>query len=122
MVAGGLLPSVSVPGADLPVRSVLSQTVAVAMDGGAGVLVAPPGSGKTSLLPLALGDAFAGRIIVAEPRRMATRAAATRLAALLGETPGARIGYAMRGERVGSVHAHRGRDHGPARTAPAARA
>jgi ATP-dependent helicase HrpB len=101
MVVGGLLPSVSVAGADLPVRSVLSETVAATVADGAAVLVAPPGSGKTSLLPLALGDAFAGRIIVAEPRRMATRAAATRLAALLGETPGERIGYAMRGERLG---------------------
>jgi ATP-dependent helicase HrpB len=65
------------------------------------VLVAPPGSGKTSLLPLALGDALGGTIIVAEPRRMATRAAAIRLAMLVGEPLGQRIGYAMRGERSG---------------------
>lgn len=65
------------------------------------MLVAPPGSGKTSLLPLALGDALGGTIIVAEPRRMATRAAAARLAMLVGEPLGQRIGYAMRGERSG---------------------
>ncbi|GAA1573342.1 ATP-dependent helicase HrpB [Kribbella sancticallisti] len=65
------------------------------------MLVAPPGSGKTSLLPLALGDALGGTIIVAEPRRMATRAAAVRLAMLVGEPLGQRIGYAMRGERSG---------------------
>lgn len=65
------------------------------------MLVALPGSGKTSLLPLALGDALNGKIIVAEPRRMATRAAATRLAQLVGEPLGQRIGYAMRGERSG---------------------
>ncbi|WP_430595149.1 ATP-dependent helicase HrpB [Isoptericola sp. QY 916] len=96
-----LLPEPSVPGADLPVRAVLPATVDAVRSSGAAVLVAPPGSGKTSLLPLALADALGGRIIVAEPRRMATRAAATRLAALVGEPLGRRIGYAMRGERSG---------------------
>ncbi len=89
------------PGADLPVRAVLPATVEAVRSRGAAVLVAPPGSGKTSLLPLALADALDGTIIVAEPRRMATRAAATRLAMLVGEPLGQRIGYAMRGERSG---------------------
>ncbi|TDU86621.1 ATP-dependent helicase HrpB [Kribbella voronezhensis] len=89
------------PGADLPVRAVLPATVEAARSHGTAVLVAPPGSGKTSLLPLALADALDGTVIVAEPRRMATRAAATRLAALVGEPLGQRIGYAMRGERSG---------------------
>jgi ATP-dependent helicase HrpB len=53
------------------------------------------------LLPLALGDALEGTVIVAEPRRMAARAAASRLATLVGEPLGQRIGYAMRGERSG---------------------
>ncbi|WP_125778190.1 ATP-dependent helicase HrpB [Antribacter gilvus] len=96
-----LLPGPSVPGADLPVRAVLPATVDAVRSRGTAVLVAPPGSGKTSLLPLALGDALGGTIIVAEPRRMATRAAATRLAMLVGEPLGQRIGYAMRGERRG---------------------
>ena len=96
-----LLPESSVPGADLPVRAVLPATVDAVRERGAAVLVAPPGSGKTSLLPLALADALGGTIVVAEPRRMATRAAATRLAALVGEPLGRRIGYAMRGERSG---------------------
>ncbi|MET7280240.1 ATP-dependent helicase HrpB [Kribbella sp. NPDC005582] len=96
-----LLPDLSVPGADLPVRAVLPATVDAVRSHGTAVLVAPPGSGKTSLLPLALGDAFEGTIIVAEPRRMATRAAAARLATLVGEPLGQRIGYAMRGERSG---------------------
>jgi ATP-dependent helicase HrpB len=96
-----LLPELSVPGADLPVRAVLLATVDAVRSRGTAVLVAPPGSGKTSLLPLALGDALGGTIIVAEPRRMATRAAATRLAMLVGEPLGQRIGYAMRGERSG---------------------
>jgi ATP-dependent helicase HrpB len=96
-----LLPESSVPGPDLPVRAVLPATVDAVRSRGTAVLVAPPGSGKTSLLPLALGDALGGTIIVAEPRRMATRAAAARLAMLVGEPLGQRIGYAMRGERSG---------------------
>jgi ATP-dependent helicase HrpB len=98
-----LLPDVSVPGADLPVRAVLPATVDAVRSRGTAVLVAPPGSGKTSLLPLALADALGGTIIVAEPRRMATRAAAARLAMLVGEPLGQRIGYAMRGERSGGT-------------------
>ncbi|GAB2610122.1 ATP-dependent helicase HrpB [Kribbella endophytica] len=96
-----LLPEASVPGADLPVRAVLPATVDAVRSAGTAVLVAPPGSGKTSLLPLALGDALGGTIVVAEPRRMATRAAAARLAMLVGEPLGQRVGYAMRGERSG---------------------
>ena len=54
-------------------------------------------------------------MVVAEPRRLATRAAATRLAALIGETPASRIGYAMRGERAGgAAQPGRGRHHRPA--------
>jgi len=98
---GVLLPESSVPGADLPVRHVLPATVDAVRSSGAAVLVAPPGSGKTSLLPLALADALGGTVVVAEPRRMATRAAATRLAALVGEPLGRRVGHAMRGERSG---------------------
>lgn len=97
-----LLPPPEVPGADLPVRAVLPETIAALRRAGKAVLVSPPGSGKTSLLPLALADALDGRIVVAEPRRIATRAAARRLAELLGERPGGRVGYAMRGERVGA--------------------
>ncbi|GAB3831560.1 ATP-dependent helicase HrpB [Kribbella italica] len=96
-----LLPEASVPGADLPVRAVLAAAIDAVRSRGTAVLVAPPGSGKTSLLPLALGDALGGTIVVAEPRRMATRAAAARLAMLVGEPLGQRVGYAMRGERSG---------------------
>ncbi|MGI8880617.1 MAG: ATP-dependent helicase HrpB [Jatrophihabitans sp.] len=98
-----MLPPPDVPGAGLPVRAVLPETIAAIGRTGKAVLVSPPGSGKTSLLPLALADVLDGRIVVSEPRRIATRAAAGRLAELLGERPGERIGYAMRGERVGGA-------------------
>jgi len=66
------------------------------------VLGAPPGSGKTTLVPLALLDAdwIKGRkIIMLEPRRPAARMAAHRMASLLGETVGGRVGYQVRFER-----------------------
>ncbi|MDO5699896.1 MAG: ATP-dependent helicase HrpB [Bowdeniella nasicola] len=64
------------------------------------VIVAPPGAGKTTLAPVIAADqwARAGRIVVAEPRRIAVRAAARRLAHLLGESVGERVGYTIRGE------------------------
>jgi ATP-dependent helicase HrpB len=84
---------------DLPVRAVLPALVTALGSAGSAVLVAPPGTGKTSLAPLAVADAVNGRVIVAQPRRVAARAAARRMAALLGEPVGGRVGYAVRGER-----------------------
>ncbi|MDX3192231.1 ATP-dependent helicase HrpB [Streptomyces sp. MN03-5084-2B] len=84
---------------DLPVRSVLPDVVAALDERGAAVLVAPPGTGKTTLVPLALASATDGRVVVAEPRRLAARAAAARMAALLGEPVGETVGYAVRGDR-----------------------
>ncbi len=65
----------------------------------AAVLVAPPGAGKTTRVPLALLDApwlEGRRIVMLAPRRLATRAAATYMASLLGERVGQRVGYRMR--------------------------
>ncbi|SCL48049.1 ATP-dependent helicase HrpB [Micromonospora citrea] len=84
---------------DLPVRPVLPRLVAALRAAGTGVLVAPPGTGKTTLAPLAVADEVTGRVLVAQPRRVAARAAARRMAALLGEPVGERVGYAVRGER-----------------------
>ncbi|WP_189045399.1 ATP-dependent helicase HrpB [Micromonospora sonchi] len=84
---------------DLPVRPVLPAMVSALRSAGAAVLVAPPGTGKTTLAPLAVADAVDGRVIVAQPRRVAARAAARRMAALLGERVGDQVGYAVRGER-----------------------
>ena len=63
------------------------------------VLQAPPGAGKTTRVPLALLDADIcdGRILMLEPRRLATRAAAERMAETLGEAAGDTVGYRMRG-------------------------
>ena len=84
---------------DLPITPALPRIVDALADGGAAVLVAPPGSGKTTLVPLALAERVSGRIIVAEPRRVAVRAAAARMASLLDEPVGQRVGYTIRGDR-----------------------
>jgi len=64
------------------------------------VLQAPPGAGKTTVVPLALLDAgiVGGRILMLEPRRLAARAAAERMADTLGEITGQTVGYRIRGE------------------------
>ena len=109
---------------DLPVvevlpelREILSAAPSASDDAGAGaclVLTAPPGTGKTTLVPPLLADVLTdvradapqraqerrpGRVIVTQPRRIAARAAARRLADLLGEEVGGTVGYAVRGER-----------------------
>jgi ATP-dependent helicase HrpB len=84
---------------DLPVRAVLGDVHTALAGHGTAVLVAPPGTGKTTLVPLALAAQITGRVVVAEPRRLAARAAAARMAALLGERVGDTVGYSVRGER-----------------------
>src|SRR5690348_8558787 len=84
---------------ELPVREALPALAAALDSERAAVLVAPPGAGKTTLVPLALLDApwrGGGRILLLEPRRLAARAAARRMAALIGEEAGGTVGYAMR--------------------------
>lgn len=94
-----LFPPGAAPGTDLPVADALPRLRAALDQGGGAVLVAPPGAGKTTLVPLALlaapwrGD---GRIVMLEPRRLAARAAARRMAELIGEEPGGLIGYRTR--------------------------
>ncbi|MGX7876451.1 ATP-dependent helicase HrpB [Mesorhizobium sp. ORM6] len=86
---------------ELPVTAVLPALGEALGRGSSAVLVAPPGAGKTTLVPLALLDApwlGTGKIVLLEPRRLAARAAARRMAELLGEEPGATVGYAMRME------------------------
>ena len=83
----------------LPIDAVLTPLLDALERGPFAVLVAQPGAGKTTRVPLALlgaswrGD---GRIIMLEPRRLAARAAARRMAATLGEEAGATVGYRVR--------------------------
>ncbi|WP_349436559.1 ATP-dependent helicase HrpB [Pararhizobium sp. A13] len=84
---------------DLPIKVILPALGKALAAAPSVVLSAPPGAGKTTLVPLFLleqswrGD---GRIILLEPRRLAARAAAGRMASLLGETVGETVGYRMR--------------------------
>ncbi|MBO0913382.1 ATP-dependent helicase HrpB [Streptomyces laculatispora] len=88
----------------LPVRTAVPALRRALDDRGVAVLCAPPGTGKTTLVPLVLagltGDGPVRRVVVAEPRRIAARAAARRMAWLLGERAGERVGFTVRGERV----------------------
>ncbi len=87
---------------DLPVRAAIPALLAALDQARRAVLVAPPGAGKTTLVPLALkaaGRLGGGRILLLEPRRLAARAAARRMAELLGEQVGATVGYVMRMDR-----------------------
>ena len=83
----------------LPIDAVLDELARVLTDRNAAVLVAPPGAGKTTRVPLALLDApwLAGKkIIMLEPRRIAARASAERMAKTLGERAGETVGYRVR--------------------------
>ncbi|MEU6295855.1 ATP-dependent RNA helicase [Streptomyces erythrochromogenes] len=88
----------------LPVCEALPALVSALDAHGTAVLCAPPGTGKTTLVPLVLAGLVGGgprrRVVVAEPRRIAARAAARRMAWLLGEQVGASVGFTVRGERV----------------------
>ncbi|MEU9316409.1 ATP-dependent helicase HrpB [Streptomyces sp. NPDC048295] len=88
----------------LPVRTAVPALERALDDRGVAVLCAPPGTGKTTLVPLVLAGLAGGgpvrRVVVAEPRRIAARAAARRMAWLVGEQAGGRVGFTVRGERV----------------------
>lgn len=64
------------------------------------VVSAPPGTGKTTLVPPLLASRSPGRVIVTQPRRVAARSAARRLAQLDGSPLGTRVGFTVRGERA----------------------
>ncbi len=91
-----------VPPTGLPVEDAVAPLRRALTDRGVAVLQAEPGAGKTTVIPLRLLDEpWLGdrRIVVLEPRRLATRAAARRMADLLDETVGATVGYRTRDER-----------------------
>jgi ATP-dependent helicase HrpB len=102
------------PTTDLPVEAFASEILDAIADDGALVLTAEPGAGKSSVVPLLVAEALAGmapenregsdgsagRVVVLEPRRLAARATATRLAELCGEPKvGGLVGLTIRGER-----------------------
>jgi ATP-dependent helicase HrpB len=89
---------------DLPVAAVLDDVVAAVQRRGRVVVEAPAGAGKTTLVPLALAEALAaegrdGRVVVLEPRRVAARAAARRMASLVGDRLGGFVGVTTRDDR-----------------------
>ena len=91
---------------DLPIHDALPALIVALHSNGVAVLQAPPGAGKTTVVPLAIMDAglSRGKIIMLEPRRLAARAAAERMASTLGETVGQSVGYRIRGDtKVSSV-------------------
>ena len=83
---------------DLPITAVLPDIRAALAEAGAGVLIAPPGAGKTTAVaPDLLRQPWCtGQIILTSPRRVAARAAAERMAEMLGEKPGETVGYMTR--------------------------
>ncbi len=96
--SGVTTPATSDP-TPLPIDAVLPALTAALAAGTRAVLVAPPGAGKTTRVPLVLMRAdwaAAGKILVLSPRRLAARAAATRMAEILGENVGDTVGYRVR--------------------------
>src|SRR5215472_5377125 len=85
--------------APLPIDAAMPEVVAALTRSTTAVLVAPPGAGKTTRVPLVLADepwAADKKILVLEPRRLAARAAAARMAKTLGEKVGDTVGYRVR--------------------------
>lgn len=91
-ISGGMI--------ELPVSHVLPELAEALVSRGMAVLQAPPGAGKTTLVPLDLlaRGVVQGRILMLEPRRLAARASAERMAETLGEPVGRTVGYRIRGE------------------------
>src|SRR5262245_16607612 len=89
----------SAPREPLPIDPALPELTSALRAANAAVLVAPPGAGKTTRVPLALAAepwAQGKKLLVLEPRRLAARAAAARMAATLREAVGASVGYRVR--------------------------
>jgi len=84
--------------AELPIHAVLPDLLAALRRAASAVLIAPPGAGKTTAVaPVLLGETWCGgMVILLSPRRVAARAAAERMAEMLGEQPGQTIGYLTR--------------------------
>ncbi len=84
---------------DLPVLAIVDDVAAAVQRGRSVVVSAPPGTGKSTVLPSSMLDRVEGRVLVTQPRRLAARMLAARVAALRGESSGGLVGHAVRGER-----------------------
>lgn len=87
---------------ELPIDTVMPEIIEALQKNNSLVLVAPPGAGKTTKLPLVLKNHITGKILVIEPRRLAARSAAARMAEELSEALGETIGYRVRFEAKSS--------------------
>lgn len=90
----------------LPIDLVMSDLIAGLSEANSVVLVAPPGAGKTTRVPLALLDCDwvnDGKIVMLEPRRLAARAAAQHMARQIGENVGETVGYRVRMDSVSTA-------------------
>jgi ATP-dependent helicase HrpB len=90
----------------LPIHEAIPTLIEALAATGRAVLQAPPGAGKTTVVPLEILHAglTEGTILMLEPRRLAARAAAERMAETLGEPVGQTVGYRMRGEAKTSAN------------------
>lgn len=86
-------------GAGLSFAGAVDELSAALDTSGSVVVTAPPGTGKTTLVPPLVASRRSGRVIVTQPRRVAARAAARRLAHLDGTPLGSRVGFTVRAER-----------------------
>ncbi len=86
----------------LPVQSIVDGVADSVRAGRSVVVSAPPGTGKSTAMPSSLLDLIDGRILVTQPRRLAARMLAARVASGLGESPGGLVGHAVRGDRCES--------------------
>ena len=85
--------------ASLPAYGIAEEVNRTLADKGTVIVTAPPGAGKSTVLPLTIAEAFPeGKVIVLEPRRVAARQVASRMAWLLGEPVGETVGYRIRME------------------------
>ncbi|WP_040284195.1 ATP-dependent helicase HrpB [Tessaracoccus massiliensis] len=94
------LPELVADGCGLPFAAAVDALRAAVTHHGVAVVEAPPGTGKTTLAPPIVAGLVDGRVVVTQPRRVAARAAARRLASLTGTSVGDLIGFTVRGERA----------------------
>ena len=93
------LADLAADGCGLPFAAAAPALRDAVLSRGTAVVEAPPGTGKTTLAPAVLAGCVRGRVVVTQPRRVAARAAARRLASLTGTQVGDVVGFTVRGER-----------------------